>query len=185
MVGIGLLPGLEARLGSILLRFSPLHEPSRGGLGDSLVGVKHRLLNETKTTPALMYAVTLRLPTGDAARGLGEQGVDTALIAVGGKTLGPVKLTWNGGYTFVSRDRALDFWLLTGALEYRPTQTWALVGECVSTLGVTKVPAEVVLRVGAVYPLSRRLKLDGALGWGVTRASPDLLLTVGVTIALF
>lgn len=138
MVGIGLLPGLEARLGSILLRFSPLHEPSRGGLGDSLVGVKHRLLNETETTPALMYAVTLRLPTGDAARGLGEQGVDTALIAVGGKTLGPVKLTWNGGYTFVSRDRALDFWLLTGALEYRPTQTWALVGECVSTLGSPK-----------------------------------------------
>jgi hypothetical protein len=95
VVGIGLRPGLEARLRATLLWSTPLHEPSRGGSGDSLLGVKHRLLNETEA------------------------------------------------------------------------------------------PDVAVLRVGAVYPLSRRIKLDGALGWGVTRASPGVLLIVGVTIALF
>jgi hypothetical protein len=185
VLGVGLLPGMEARVESVLLRVEPRHAPSRGGMGDSLVGFKHRLLDETEALPALMYALTLRLPTGNAARLLGDTGVDATLIAVVGKTLGPVTLTWNGGYVFVSRDRALESWLLAASLDYRVSEPWSLAGEVVSTLGVDQAPPLAVLRLGSAYALSTRVKLDGAVGVGITRASPDVLLTVGVTLALF
>ena len=132
-----------------------------------------------------MYAFTLKLPTGEAERRLGNKGVDVALCAVVGKTCGPVTLTWHGGYVCVSRDRPRDFWRLAGALEYRLTETWALTGEIVCTLGVNVAPDVTVLRMGAVYALTTRVKLDGAVGMGMTRASRDVLLTVGATMTLF
>jgi hypothetical protein len=86
---------------------------------------------------------------------------------------------------FISRDRDLDLVLLSMSLEYRLTETWSLVGEVVSALGVNQAPDVAVLRVGATYTLSPRMRLDGAVGVGVTRASPDVLATIGVTMTLF
>ena len=48
-----------------------------------------------------------------------------------------------------------------------------------------EAPTVAVLRVGATYSLTPRIKLDSAVGVGVTRASPDVTVTVGTTIALF
>ena len=185
VLGFGLLPTMDIRVQSSLLWVEPLDEPSRGGLGDTLFGFKHRLLAETDTRPAVLYSFTLRFPTGSAARGLGDTGVDAALFAVVGKTFGPVTLHWNGGYAFLSRDRDLDFWLLATSLEYPVTEAWSLVGEVASALGVHQAPDVAVLRVGATYTLSPRLRLDGAVGVGVTRASPDVLATMGITMTLF
>jgi hypothetical protein len=86
---------------------------------------------------------------------------------------------------FISRDRALDLVLLSTSLEYRVTETWSLVSEVVSAIGVNQAPTVAVLRVGATYSLTPRIKLDSAVGVGVTRASPDVTVTVGTTIALF
>jgi hypothetical protein len=111
--------------------------------------------------------------------------VDATLLAVVGKTFGPVTLNWNGGYVFISRDRDLDLVLLSTSLEYRVTETWSLVSEVVSAIGVNQAPDVAVLRVGATYNLTPRIKLDGAVGAGVTRDSPNVTVTVGTTIALF
>ena len=185
VLGTGLLPNLDIRVQSGLLWVDPLDEPSRGGLGDTLFGFKHRLLDETDTFPAVMYAFTLRFPTGSEARGLGDRGVDAALFAVVGKTFGPVTLNWNGGYAFISRDRDLDFVLLSTSFEYRVTEAWSLVGEVVSALGVNQAPDVAILRGGMTYTLTPRIRLDGAVAGGVTRESPDLLVTIGTTITLF
>lgn len=133
----------------------------------------------------MLGSFTIRLPTGDEQRGLGDEDVDVGLLAAISKAFGPITLTWNGGYTFVTRDRSLDFWTLAGSLEYRVSKPWVLVGEVVSTLGHEHAPDTVVLRAGAVYAITDRIKLDGAVGVGVNRDSPEVLITVGVTIALF
>ena len=39
--------------------------------------------------------------------------------------------------------------------------------------------------MGSVYVLTTQVKLDGAVGVGVTRASPDVLPPVGATMTLF
>jgi len=96
---------------------------------------------------------------------------------------GPVTLTANAGYTFVTRDRDRDVVNLNASVEVGVTRAWSVVGEVVSALTTNhRSDHHVVLRAGTVYALSERVRLDAAVGFGVTRASPDALLTVGVTI---
>ncbi len=52
-------------------------------------------------------------------------------------------------------------------------------------MGADRAPDVAVLRAGAIYVVGERLKLDGAVGVGLTRDSPDVLITVGMTISLF
>ena len=185
VLSAGVLPKLEARIESALLFLHPDEGAGEKGIGDSLFGVKYRVLDETDRWPALLGAFTLRLPTGDEDRGLGAADIDAGLLAVASKSFGPLTLTWNGGYTFVTRDRNLDVWLLNGAAEYRLTPAWTLVGEVVNTIAAHQKGVDtVMLRVGGVYVIHERIKLDGAVGMGLTRESPDLVLTLGITIAL-
>jgi hypothetical protein len=96
-----------------------------------------------------------------------------------------VTLAGNGGYTFVTRDRELEFWTLAAAIEYRATAAWALLGEVVGTLPGRRGAETVVLRAGTTFAVHPRIRLDTGVGFGVTRQSPDVLVTFGVTIALF
>ena len=185
VLSLGLLPRLEGRVESALLLFEPEGERARGRIGDTLFGFKYRILDEAVSFPAVLAQLTLTLPTGDGALGLGPGGVDVGLLAAVSKTFGPIRLTWNGGYTFVTQDRNLDFWRLSASVEYLASKAWLLVGEVVSALAAEKTAEFAVLRVGAVYAISERIRLDGAVGFGLTRPSPDVILTVGVTISLF
>ncbi len=196
VLSVGLIPRLEGRIESTILFLEPrpaeddeeADRKGRGGVGDSLIGFKYRLLDEADAVPAALGSVTLRLPTGDEDRGLGAEDVDVGLLAVVSKAFGPVNLTVNGGYTFVLRDRDLDFWLAAGSVEYRATKEWSLVGEIVCGLGihaVDRTPDTIILRAGSTWAVTDRIRLDGAVGAGLTRESPDVLVTVGVTLLLF
>lgn len=185
VLSLGVLPRLEIRIESMLLALEPDEGRGRGGIGDSLVGLKHRLLDEAAAIPAVLGALTVRLPTGDEDRGLGAGEVDVGLLAVASKTFGPATLAWNGGYTFVTRDRELEFWTHAAAVEYRATAAWSLLGEVVSALASRGGPATVVVRAGTTYAVHPRVRLDAGIGFGVTRQSPDVLVTFGVTLALF
>lgn len=196
VLSFGLFARFEGRIESTILFLEPrppeddeeADSKGRGGFGDSLVGVKYRLLDEADAVPAALGSLTLRLPTGDEGRGLGAENVDVGLLAVVSKAFGPVNLTLNGGYTFVMRDRDLDVWTAAGSVEYRATKAWSLVGEIVCGLGVQGdhgAPDTIVLRAGSTWAVTDRIKLDGAVGAGLTRESPDVLITIGVTIILF
>jgi Putative MetA-pathway of phenol degradation len=180
---IGLLPRLEGTLATQFVLLDPDDEPSHAGFGDSQVKLKYRFLDETPHLPALVAAVGVRLPTGDPDRGLGEREVDVQPLAIASKTFGPVTLTVNAGYTFVTRDRDLDVVNVNASAEASVTKAWLIVGEVVSELATSRrADDSVVLRVGTVYAVSERVRLDAAAGFGATRASPDLLLTIGITI---
>lgn len=196
VLSFGLLPRLEGRIETAILFLEPrpakddeeADRRGRGGIADSLIGLKYRLLDEADAVPAVLGSLTLRLPTGDVDRGLGAEDVDVGLLAVVSKAFGPFNLTVNGGYTFVTRDQDLDFWTAAGSVEYRATKEWSLVGEIVCGLGihgVHRTPDTIVLRAGATYAITDRLRLDGAVGAGLTRESPDVLITIGLTILLF
>ncbi len=193
VLSFGLISRFEGRIESTLLFLEPrppeddeeADRKGRGGLGDSLVGFKYRLLDEADAVPAALGSLTLRVPTGDEDRGLGAEDVDVGLLAVLSKAFGPVTLTLNGGYTFVMRDRDLDLWIAAGSVEYRATKAWSLVGEIVSGLGSDSAADTVVLRAGTTYSVTDRIRADAAIGFGVTRESPDVLIAVGVTILLF
>lgn len=183
VLNVGLLPRLEARIESALLFIEPEGQSVNGGIGDSLFGVKYRLVDDAPTVPAVLGSLTVRLPTGDDERGLGTEDVDVGLLVVVSKVFGPVTLTWNGGYTFAARDADLSFWTVAGSVEYRATNAWSLVGEVVSGFGADAAGDLTILRAGSTYAITDRIKLDAAVGVGATRESPDVIVTVGVTIA--
>jgi len=184
-LNIGVFPGLEVDVDAPFVLLDPEDDSTRGGVGDVELTTKYRLLDETERRPAFMGAVVLRLPTGDEDRGLGEEGVDVLPLAVVSKTFGPLTLTLNGGYTFVTRDRDLDFWVVTGSFEYEITDAWSLVGEIVSELGTHDRGDVVVLRAGTVLAITEGIEVYTAVGFGLTRDSPDVTVRLGVTIALF
>jgi hypothetical protein len=68
--------------------------------------------------------------------------------------------------------------------EYRVTQAWTLVSEVVSGVGDRREPDTAVVRAGAVYAVTERLRMDAAVAAGLTRGSPDVLVTVGLTLAV-
>lgn len=179
----GILPRFEARVELPLLLMEPEDQRSRAGVGDTTLGLKFRLLDEKETAPAVLGSLTLRLPTGNDERGLGSEDVDVGLLGVMSKSFGPVTVTGHLGYTFVTRDSDLNFWTFNAATEYRATRVWSLVGEVVSAIGEAKAADTVVLRLGSVYALTDRIKLDGAVGFGATKESPDVIVTVGMTVA--
>jgi hypothetical protein len=185
VLSLGLLPGFEARLESLLLFVEPDGQSVNGGLGDSVFGMKYRLVDEAPALPAVLAALAVRLPTGDDERGLGDEEVDVGLLAVVSKAFGPVSLTLNGGHTFVTREGDGSFWTVAGAVEYRATTAWSVMGEVVSGFGDSAVDDVVILRAGTVYAISERVRVDTAVGVGATRDSPVVIFTVGVTVALF
>ena len=184
-LNFGVLPGLEGGVTITLVVLDPEDKAARAGIGDSLVRLKYRFLDETPVAPALMASVVARLPTGDESRGLGARDVDVLAFAVASKTFTPVTLTMNAGYTFVTRDRALDVVNLTASAEVQVSRAWSVVGEIVSEVATTRHnPDRAFVRAGTVYAVHERVLFDAAVGCGLTRASADFLLTVGVTITL-
>ena len=181
-LNVGIVPRLELSVdvvGSYLVRGT---DEDLAGLGDVVLGSKYRLLDETTALPALLANVRVRLPTGDADRGLGADGVDVLVRLAASKTFRALTLTGNGGYVFVTADRTLDAWLLSGAAEYELTPKWTAVAEVVSLLGARARPNVAVARAGIVYALARSVRLDIAVGTGLTAPSPTVIATGGITI---
>ena len=182
VLNLGIVPRLELSvdLGGVYLEREK--DTDQAGVGDLVLGSKLRVLDETKARPALLATLRLRLPTGDADGDLGTEGVDVAARLAVSKTFGALTLTGNGGYVFVTADRTLDVWLFSGAAEYRLIPGWTLVAEAVSFLGARAAPDVAVARGGIVYAFTHSMRFDIAVATGLTRASPGLLATAGITI---
>ena len=182
VIAVGLGDDLELRLESALAIVDHAEHRARAGIADAFVGAKYRLRHQSFAAPAVLAALVVRLPTGDVDRGLGLPGADVTMLAVAGKSWGPVMLHGNAGYTSVVDDRSADVWRLAASAEWGKGGGWTLVAEIVSDIGATAAPTTAVIRAGARLNLSAVITIDGAAGVGLTRSSPDLGTTVGLTL---
>jgi hypothetical protein len=179
VLAAGLLPRLEARIELPLAVVDPDAGGRVAGVADGLVGAKYRLVDEGPHLPALLAGVGVVLPFGDAGRGLGGDSVDVVALGVIGKTLGPVTLHGNVGYTFVTADRGLDAWIVAASAEYRVTPALSVVAEGLGFLGPGADTGRA--RAGVAYTVREGVRLDAAIGHGFGGGSPGVLATVGVT----
>ena len=75
-----------------------------------------------------------------------------------------------------------DTALLLGlSAEYRATKRVTIVGEVFSEVHFGGDRSLALTRAGAVYAIGEKTTLEGAIGTGLTRGSPDLTVTLGVT----
>lgn len=184
VLSAGLLPGLEGRVELPVAVRAPAHDgPVVAGPGDGVVAVKYRLVDEGATVPALVVGTGLRLPTGDADRGLGADGVDVTVVGVLGKSVGAVVLHANVGYMFATADRRRDVWVLAASGEVRVSTDLWLVAEALGFLGPHGTQPNIGrARAGVIYAIRDDVRLDAAVGHGFGRGSPGALVTLGVTL---
>jgi Putative MetA-pathway of phenol degradation len=179
-LSFGVLANLEVRVESGALLLDEASAGTRRGLGDTLLGVKYRILDETPARPAGVLAAAVRLPT--AGKGLGDDDVDVVALVGASKTFGPLTLTGNVAYQFALGDRDLDVWVLAASLELATTERLTVVAEVVDTEGVDRIGRSVLARAGVVYAVTESLRLDGAVGAGLTSEAPALSVRLGLTL---
>jgi hypothetical protein len=191
-VNVGLLANLEASVAGTLAVDDPAGSATEIGLGDTTLGVKYRFLDEAAPWPALLARFTLELPTGDEARGLGEGDASVGLLLAASRTWGPVILTGNAGYTITTGDADADVVLLGASVVWAVRGPWSVVGEVVGEIAVGRnADDQALIRVGFTWDvfnagdakgLLRQATLAGAVAAGLTSASPDVVVTLGLTL---
>jgi len=182
-LNVGIFPRFEGKLELPVVVSDADGSSLQAGFGDVIAGLKYSIVDETPAVPAVAGAVTVRLPSGDPDRGLGEDGVDVTVLGIVGKRVEPFVLHGNVGYRFVTADRSLDMWIVAASVEYQLNARLSLVGEALGFLPADgDQDATGRFRAGVVYAMRDNVRLDAAVGRGFTRDSPRALVTVGVTI---
>jgi hypothetical protein len=183
-VTVGLRQGLDARVEASA--FLTDGGGGASGFAEAALGLKYRLLDQTTHWPAVLTALVLRGRPEATQRKLEgidavEDGLEIEARLVLSKGLGPVTVTWNGGYGYATDARTVHTMLLGLSAEYRASAAWSLAAETFSEITFDGEGPSVVVRAGAVYSLSERVRMDGAVGVGLTPDSPDVRATLGVT----
>lgn len=166
------------------------HEEGTGtqtGLGNSLVGVKWRFLDEKKygvnisTYPQLEF----NPPTTSAARGLVAEGTNLLLPVEISKKFGEVWLNGELGYTI--RQNSDNDWFYGLSTGFEIQENLTFMGEIHG--GVTKEfkREEVVFNVGTQWDFTKKYGLLASAGRSLSRVisnEPNLLLYLGLQMRL-
>src|ERR1700722_12270040 len=112
----GALPDLQLHLLSSLTYFSPGGNLSAYGLGDTEAGIKFRFIQEESSNPQIGIFPVVEIPTGNAARGLGNGVAWVKLPLWIQKSWGPWTTYAGGGYAWNGASGARDYpfggWLI-------------------------------------------------------------------------
>lgn len=167
-----------------------LHENGNGtksGLGNSVVGVKWRFLDEKRDGVAMSVYPQFEFnnPTSSADRRLVDEGTNLRLPVQVSKKFGPVWVNGEVGYTF--RQHNDDEWLYGLSSGYKIREDLSLLGEIHG--GSTKEfkKHEVVFNVGTQWDFSKKYGLLASVGRSFRSGAsnePNLLLYLGLQVRL-
>jgi hypothetical protein len=122
----GIIPDVQLHLIVPLAFVQPDGGPNSYGLGDTEVGVKHRFIHESETTPQIGIFPIVHVPTGDSDLGLGSGHVQTFLPIWAQKSWGPWTTYGGGGYWFNPGAENKDFWQLGWLVQREINKTLTL-----------------------------------------------------------
>ncbi|MBI3671014.1 MAG: hypothetical protein HY237_14695 [Acidobacteria bacterium] len=113
---------------------NPNDQRRRNGLGNSLMGVKWRFIDEEKRRVSISIYPQLEFnnPTSSADRGLVERGTQFLLPIEMARRLGPFDMNWEVGYKF--RKHEMDEWVYGLAFGHRLSPRLELLGELHGTV---------------------------------------------------
>ena len=160
---------------------------TRGGVGNSNVGVKWRFLDEEKNGASVSTypQIEFNSPTSSAARGIVAEGTSLLIPIEASKKFGPVTLNGELGYTI--SQYAENEWLygFFGGVEIRENLTFLAEIHGGSTTHFER--NETVFNVGAQWDFSKKYGILASAGRGFRSAAtdqPDLLLYLGLQTRL-
>lgn len=184
----GVLPALELHHGAaenleldlvVPIAFhSPPGEQVRRGYGDTELGFKYGLVQETDVVPQVGFAPKLDLPTGNADRGLGNGGGALFLPIWIQKTYGNFGAYGGGGYWISHGGDSRNYWFIGAAGGYRITDRLVLGAEVFHTTPQTTAQrSSTGFNVGAILQLTAQLQCLLSAGRGIQSRETNRLST--------
>jgi hypothetical protein len=165
----GVLPALELHHGAVenleldlvvpIALHAPPGEQARRGYGDTELGLKYGLVQETDAMPLIGFAPKLDLPTGDADRGLGNGGAALFLPVWIQKTYGDFGAYGGGGYWIHHGPDNRNYWFVGGVVGYRINDRWTVGAELFHTTPQTIDPrSSTGFNAGGAYQVTQHLQ---------------------------
>lgn len=177
---LGLGPRTELFGGLSLFRSSDGEE----GFGDSLVGVRHRLWDETYSRPATAVQLATKLPSASESKGLGSGAIDFFAAGIHTRTIdrSAFSLFYQLGLLGDAGEGGHDGELaVAGTLDFGLTPRVTTFGELAGRFQPENDIEAVFLTVGGAFRYAPWMYLDAGLAVGLTDDAPDLLLLLGLT----
>jgi hypothetical protein len=147
---------------------APEGQSVKGGLDDSLLGLKWRFLDQERSGLDMSVYPQLQLenPTDSVARGIAEPGPNLFLPVEIGRSFGKTKLIGEAGYQYFHAQE--NEWVvgLLGALEV--SDSLELLAEVRSFSEKFLSRGDLVVNLGLRQMLSPRFKLLTSMGTGLT-----------------
>ena len=157
---------------------------------DIVIGTKIRLVPETDRRPGIGFRFAVRLPNAKHESGMGQDTTDFSASLLAGKTVGPVRVVSNAGFTIMSEplDAAKQNDVLTYgvSLAHDVSHRAALFAEVNGRWSTRNGPAPVgtesrgTAKVGGRYTVES-IRLDAAVVFGMTSIDSPVGLTAGFT----
>jgi hypothetical protein len=178
----GVLPALELHHGAVenleldlvvpIAFHAPPGERARRGYGDTELGLKYGLIEETDTKPLVGFAPKLDLPTGNADRGLGNGGAALFLPIWIHKTHGDFEGYGGGGYWINRGADNRSYWFIGAVAGYRLTAQWMLGAEAFHTTPqTTNQRASTGFSAGGSYRITPNAQWLFSVGRGIRNAA--------------
>ena len=167
----GILSNTQFHLVLPLSFSSPKNEPSQIGYGDTEIGVKFRFVNQTEVLPDVATFPIVEIPTGNAAKGLGNGKAQVSLPIWLQKDFGKWTLYGGGGY-WINPGPGNKNWEFTGILiQYNFTDNFFLGTELFhQTQSSLNSPNNTGLHIGGGLPIIKNYQIlvSADLGNGIT-----------------
>lgn len=178
----GTLPGLEAHFGIFeKVEFdvvAPLafNTPSGGstqrGYGDTELGIKYALLQESDAVPLISALPKVILPSGNSGRGLGSGGSQVFLALAAQKSWGDFQTYVNAGYWINNGLDSRDYWFVGWQGQYQFSDHLVLGAEIFHTTAqVVGEPSSTGFNVGGYYIFDPHNQLLFTIGRGLQNAA--------------
>jgi hypothetical protein len=172
----GIWPDMHLNIQSEFTREAPSSGPSESGLGDLRVALKWRFHKEMDDSPEIAIYPAVILPTGDAAKGLGNGQVSYQFPVWLEKNWGQGWSSYGGaGWTLNRAPGQRDYWYGGWQLQRQLSDAWNLGGEIYSQ-GATGVGAAgwTALNLGGAYKLDPHASIIFSFGQSFAGASQAL-----------
>ena len=170
----GPLPNIMLHLVAPMAYDAPEGEDSNFGYGDTEIGIKYRLVHETKEVPAIGIFPLVEIPTGNQDKGLGNGQAQCFLPVWLQKDFGKWTTYGGGGYWINPGDGNKNYWFSGILLQYSFADAFYLGGEIFyQTADTVDGKNSMGFNVGGGVPLVRHFQLLFSAGRELTNTSSN------------
>jgi len=167
----GVAPNLQLHMIAPMAYATGPGQPWNYGFGDTELGFKYRLLDESSKAPMVGIFPLVEVPTGDASRGLGTGNTAVYLPVWLQKGFGNWTAYGGGGYWHNPGAGNRDYWFSGLTLQCQITKKLLIGGEMFHTTSQAEGFGDITgFNIGAVYDFDEGHHLMMSLGTGLQGA---------------